>query len=95
MKIYTDVDSIHRSMQDVSIKGREGVPKEPKKVSDEPEDVVRVRRENMAASAIRLEDAEAAITLLRKLQEEIHSDPMTAILAQANIVASNVTGLVG
>lgn len=95
MRIHTDVDSIRGFIQDVSIEEKEEVRKQRAEAQKEPEDVVEISRENMAASAVRVKDAEAAMALLGRIRIQIQSEPMAALLAQANIVGSNVTGLVG
>jgi hypothetical protein len=95
MKIHTDVESIRGSIHELPLKERKEVAKKEAKVQKEPKDVVEISRENMAASLVKIENAEAAAALLRELQAKIQTDPMKALLAQANITASNVTGLIG
>jgi ribosome recycling factor len=94
MKIHTDVDSIRGSIQDLSIKERKEVAKEATKVQKEPRDIVEISKENMAASLVKIESAEAAAELLRRIQAQIEGDPMGALLAQANITSANLTGLI-
>jgi len=94
MKIHTDLDSIQRSIHQDIASARDAYVKVAESIK-EPEDSLEISRENTVASKVRLENAAAASELLKEIQAQIANHPQAALLAQANIVASNVTGLVG